>query len=56
METLNQLLVDELILTKEAGIPVSYEAIEHAKTDDLSLYSGINIEQLASLFCEFYQG
>lgn len=56
MEALNQLLLDELILTKEVGIPVSNEALEHAREDDLSVYEGINIEQLASLFCEFYRG
>lgn len=50
----NQDLLKELLAMKEAGIEVSDGALNHARTDDLSEYEGISVEQLASLFCELY--
>lgn len=50
----NQDLLDELLAMKEVGIRVDEAALNHARTDDLSGYEGINVEQLASLFCELY--
>lgn len=50
----NQDLLDELLLMREVGIRVDDAALNHARTDDLSGYEGINVEQLASLFCELY--
>lgn len=51
---MRQALLDELRAMREVGIYVSDSAFDHARTDDLSGYQGINVEQLASLFCELY--
>ena len=51
---MNKQLLDELLAMREVGIHVSDNALNHARTDDLSDYQGISVEQLASLFCELY--
>lgn len=50
----NSELISELRAMQEVGIKVDDAALNHARTDDLSGYEGINVEQLASLFCELY--
>jgi hypothetical protein len=54
MSETNKALLNELLEMREVGIRVSDNALNHARVDDLSGYEGINIEQLASLFCELY--
>lgn len=50
----NQDLLNELLEMKHAGVKVDDNVLNHARTDDLSGYEGIIVEQLASLFCELY--
>lgn len=50
----NKELTEELLAMRQIGIRVSDDAIEHAKTDDLSEYEAISVGELASLFCELY--
>lgn len=54
MQNRNQRLIDELLAMRQIGIVVSDQTIQKASEVDLSEYSGIMIEELASLFCELY--
>lgn len=50
----NSELIRELRAMQEVGIKVDDRVFNHAATEDLSGYKGINVEQLASMFCELY--
>lgn len=54
LDTPNCKLLNELLAMREVGIKVDDNVLNHARTDDLSEYRGIDVEQLASLFCELY--
>lgn len=50
----NNDLLNELLGMKELGVQVDDNVLNHARTDDLSEYTGISVTDLASLFCELY--
>ena len=49
-------LILELIEMKKLGIRVADETLEAARNVSLTEYDAISVSDLASLFCELYNG
>ena len=49
-------LILELIEMKKLGIRVTDETLEAARNVSLTEYDAISVSDLASLFCELYNG